>query len=105
MMDAIRLTAVITEDHELTVKVPDNIPPGEVELLIQVPSQGSSTPTNLARATARAKLAAAGILSTAVRLPSSAILPTEAELDAAGKLPSNSRLSEDLINEDRDEQW
>ena len=102
-MDAIRLTAVITEDHELTVKVPDDIPPGEVELLIQLSPQASTLTANPAREAARAKLAAAGILSTAIRLPPGAILPTEAELEAAGRLPAGARLSEELISEYRDE--
>jgi hypothetical protein len=37
MMVAIRLSAVVDQDGELRVKVPDNIAPGPVELVIQSP--------------------------------------------------------------------
>ncbi|MBI1255908.1 MAG: hypothetical protein GC204_00410 [Chloroflexi bacterium] len=104
MTTAVRLSAIVTEDHELTVKVPGEIPPGRVELLIQhsvdpIPSAS----INPARDAARAKLAAAGLLSSAHHLPSGTRIPSEAEVRSAGALPSGARPSEELIHEDRDE--
>lgn len=103
MMDAIRLTGVITEDHELTVKVPDEIPPGRVEVIIQSSEAKLSPTANSPRETARMKLAAAGLLSSAHHLPPGTPIPTDAEVEAAGRLPPGARPSELLISEDRDE--
>ena len=102
MMDAVRLSGVVNEDHKLIVTVPDTVPVGPVELLIQLPDSGKTT-SNPERETARAKLAAAGLLSAAHRLPLGTPLPTDAEVEAAGILPQAARPSEELIHEDRDE--
>jgi len=102
-MVAIRLSAVVDDDHQLTVKVPEDIPVGPVELLIQVPEPGKSLPINPAREAAKAKLAAAGLLSTAHNPPSGMRIPTREEILAAGVLLPGARPLEDLINEDRDE--
>jgi hypothetical protein len=102
-MVAVRLSAVINEDRELIVKLPDNIPSGPVELLIQLPETGDAITINPAREAARAKLVAAGLLSTAHRLPSGTRIPTDAEVRAAGILPPGAKSSEELIDEDRNE--
>ena len=102
-MTTVRLTAVVTEDHKLTVKVPNEIPPGRVEVLIQQSETASSVPANPAREAARAKLAAAGLLSAAHRLPPGIAIPTDAQVQAAGVLPPGARPSEDVISEDRNE--
>lgn len=102
-MVAIRLSAVVDQDGELRVKVPDSIAPGPVELVIESPRATLPPSTNPAREAARAKFAAAGLLSSAHRLPPGAVIPTEAEVRAAGVLPPGARPSEDLINQDRDE--
>jgi hypothetical protein len=102
-MVEIRLSAVVDEDHQLTVKVPEDIPTGPVELLIQVPESGTSAVINPAREAAKAKLAAAGLLSTAHNPRPGIRIPTEEEVLAAGILPLGARPSEDLIDEDRDE--
>jgi hypothetical protein len=102
-MTDIWLSGVVTEDHELIVKVPEDVSPGRVNVLLQTPQSDETIPTNPAREAARAKLAAAGLLSTAIRLPPGTVLPTEEEVKAAGILPPGARPSEDLINEDREE--
>lgn len=100
-MNTIRLTAVITEEHELNLTVPDDVPIGNVEVLIrQMPSTPSNNP---AREAARTKLAAAGLLSSASYLPPGTRIPSDAEVAAAGILPPNVRPSEALVSEDRDE--
>ena len=102
-MVAVRLSAMVNEDRELIVKLPDSIPAGPVELLIQLPETGNTIVTNPARETARAKLAAAGLLSYAHHLPPGTRVPTDAEVRAAGILPPGARPSEELIDEDRNE--
>ena len=102
-MVAVRLSAMVTEDHELIVQVPQEIPVGPVELLIQTPQPSSSLIENPAREAARIKLAAAGLLSNIHRLPAGTHIPTDDEVRKAGILPPVARPSEDLINEDRNE--
>lgn len=102
-MTDIWLSGVITEDHKLIVNVPVDVPPGRVDVRIQSTPVDEVLPANPARESARARLAAAGVLSTAIRLPLGTILPTEEEVRAAGILPPGARPSEDLINEDREE--
>jgi hypothetical protein len=104
-MVAIRLPAVITEDRKLIVQLPDDVPAGAVEIEIRpqvAPQTDTGEIVNPAREAARAKLAAAGALSTAHRLPEGVIPPTEEEMYAAGVLPASARPSEELIAEDRD---
>jgi len=101
-MVTIQLSAIVDKNGQLTVKVPDNIPPGPINIIIQAPESSDAFPKNPARDVARTKLAAAGLLSSAHRLPPNARIPTDA--DAAGILPSEARPSEDLINEDRNEE-
>ncbi|MBI1277700.1 MAG: hypothetical protein GC179_06195 [Anaerolineaceae bacterium] len=100
-MVTIQLSAIVDKNGQLTVKVPDSIPPGPINIIIQSPE--SSVSANHAREAARAKLAAAGLLSSPYRLPPNTRIPTDAEVEAAGTLPSGARPSEDLINEDRNE--
>ena len=102
-MVTIQLSAIVDKNGQLTVKVPDNIPPGPINIIIQSPESYASVQINSARDAARTKLAAAGLLSSAHRLPPNTRIPTDAEVDAAGILPANARPSEDLINEDRNE--
>ncbi len=102
-MVTIQLSAIVDKNGQLTVKVPDNIPPGPINIIIQSPDTSTSPKINAAREAARAKLAAAGLLSSAHRLPPNTRIPTDAEVNAAGILPPNARPSEELINEDRNE--
>ncbi len=102
-MVAVRLSAVVTEDRELIVQVPNEIPAGPVELLIQTSQPLSPFIDNPARETARAKLAAAGLLSNIHRLPLGTRIPTDDEVREAGILPPGARPSEDLIKDDRNE--
>ena len=95
-MVIVRVSGRVTEDHELTARVPDTIPPGPVELLIQFPDTAAPN-------AARAKLAAAGLLSAAHPLPPGTRVPSDAEVRAAGILPKEARPSEELIDEDRAE--
>jgi hypothetical protein len=94
----ITLSAVISEDHHLSIELPDDSLVGEVKLVIY-----PAEPTNSGREAARAKLAAAGLLGQAHLLPAGIYEPTEEELLAAGTLPPGARPTHELIAEDRDE--
>jgi hypothetical protein len=102
-MVAVRLSAIVNENRELVVKVPENIPTGPVELLIQLPDSIQTHPVNPAREAARAKLAAGGLLSAAHHLAPGTRIPTDAEVRAAGILPAGARPTEALVDEDRNE--
>lgn len=94
LMVDVRLNGIVTDDHRLVVELPSDIPPGEVEILIR-------TVSTRVRDSARAKLAAAGLLSSAHHPDPDMIRPTDAEVEAAGRLPPGARGSEELVDEDR----
>lgn len=102
-MVTIQLSAIVDKNGQLTVKVPDNILPGPINIIIQAPDAADKVVTNPAWEAARTKLAAAGLLSSAHRMPPHTHIPTDEEVRAAGILPPNARPSEDLISEDREE--
>lgn len=104
-MTPILLSAVVNENHELVVTLPDDIPVGPVELLLQ---PVASSPVSVAEpATERerisAKLLAGGLLVKPEDFgisPSVQPLPLEERLKI-GKMPPGARPVEDLIDEDR----
>ena len=102
-MIAIKLSAVVGKDRKLVLDLPEETPTGMVEVIIQSPLPTPRTVSNPAREAARAKLAAARLLSTTHHLPDGTLIPTDTEVLAAGQLPPGSRPSEALISEDRDE--
>jgi hypothetical protein len=102
-MVAVKLSAVVGEDRQLVIHVPDEVPLGPVELVIQSTQVQPVTSPNSVREAARAKLMAAGILLTHVEVPEDAVPLTLEERRRIGKMPPGSRLSEELIDEDRGE--
>lgn len=104
-MVAIRLNAVVGDDRKLIIQLPNDIPPGDIELIVRTvePNTASTTLVNPAREAAKAKLLAAGALVTVFNVPSEAVRLTVEERMRLGTLPSDSKSSLDLINEDRGE--
>jgi hypothetical protein len=103
-MVAIKLNAVVDEDHKLVVNVPEDIPTGPVELVIRSTIQLSSdTEIQSVHEAARAKLLAAGALVTEFEIPDGARRLSIEERKQLGTLPSGARSLLDLINEDRGE--
>jgi len=100
-MVTIHLKGRLTDDRRLIVDIPDDIPSGDVQLTLEIP-ENVSTP-NEATARARAKFAAAGMLSTAVKAPPGTLPLTEEELIELGTLPPGSPSILDMVNEDRGE--
>lgn len=105
-MNAIRLSAVVNENHELIVTLPDDIPVGPVELLLQpiaIPDEAQEPTTERERVLAQ--LRAAGLLVKPEDLgisPSVKPLPLEQRLKI-GQMPVGARPVEDLVDEDRGE--
>ena len=105
-MIAVRINAVIGDDRKLTIQLPDNVPPGEVEVVIRSNESTASTekmPINAARGAARLKLSALGALVTDFDVPANANRLSVEERMRIGTLPDNARSSLDLIDEDRGE--
>lgn len=98
------LSTEIGEDRRLVIDLPGDIPAGPVEVVVR--SLGDSTSPLLSnpnpeREAVRAKLAAAGFLSTTWDTLEGAQELTEAERLRLGTLPAWARPSEELIDEDR----
>lgn len=99
-MDAEPIPVLVGEDRRLVIDVPPNVPVGPADVVI-VPRNGRRTRTTLAREVARAKLRAAGALSTIVYAPADTRPTTEDELLRLGQLAPGARPSEELIDEGR----
>jgi len=101
-MNAVTLSVEIPANHHLELDLPPELPVGTAQITIhpQLLSDESMA-TNAAREVIRAKMLAAGILSTVHRAPEGAhSLPPE-ERERIWKLFSQGRPSDELINEDR----
>ena len=96
-MVRVHLTGKITEDRRLIVELPNDIPAGEVQITLEA----AELPSVPNKANARAKLAAAGALSTVSKAPAGTLPPTQEELVELGALPSGSPSVLDLIDADR----
>ena len=99
-MDSITIPIVIGEDRRLNIQLPAEVPVGPAELVVK-PREDSASFMNPAREAARAKLLAAGLLSTAHVAPKDAVRLSDEELQRLGTLPPGSASLDDMINEDR----
>jgi hypothetical protein len=108
-MDAIAISVMVGEDRRLVIDLPAHMPVGPAELVIR-PREIETTKSaetksdvivNPAHEAARAKLLAAGILSTAHRAPDGAAPLSDEEMQRLGQRPPGSKSLDELINEDR----
>ncbi len=97
-MDAIIISTTLGEDRRLVIDLPPDTPVGPLEVTIR-PAAEPKKP--LTRAEARARLEAAGKLSTTTHAPEGAKPLSAEEIFRIGKLPPGARPSEELIDEDR----
>jgi hypothetical protein len=97
-MTTIRITGVLTEDRQLIVKVPDEVPSGTVQVVFELPEVMRKTTAAVERA--RAKLAAAGALSSAWKAPHDMTMPSDDE--PLVDIPPGPSIDE-IIDEDRNE--
>jgi hypothetical protein len=93
-MVAIRLSAMVSKDRRLIVDLPEDVPVGPVELLLQ-PVQANEG------ASLRELLRAAGALANHDDLDEDAEYVSDEELDSLGTLPPGSATALELIDEDR----
>jgi hypothetical protein len=101
LMDAIRLSVDIGEDRRLVIDLPADTPIGQAELIIKPYEEPKIQTTNPAREVARAKLAAAGALSTTHHVTEDAPMLTPKEQQRVWEQFSQGRTSDEIINEER----
>ena len=104
-MNTIRLSGLVNEKHELIVTLPDDVPVGPVELVLQPIANSSEIveePTT-ERERVRAQLMAAGILVKPedMGIPPDLEYVSDEELIELGRLPPGAPTSDQLIDEDR----
>lgn len=109
--EPIILSTVIGDDHKLVLDLPPDTPTGPVEIRLVVSPAEAEPVVDEAEAIAkwrqereriRAKLAAAGFLSTVnYDIPEDAEELSDEELYELGKLPPGSRSSEEILDEIR----
>lgn len=105
-MTAIHLNAVIGDDRKLIVQLPDDMPTGEVEVVIrsshltEVTGQALYNPV---REVARRKLMAENALVTSFDVPADARRLSVEERMRIGTLSETTMSSLDIINDDRGE--
>jgi hypothetical protein len=92
-MDVVVLLLEVGEDRRLTIQVPNDIPLGKVEVTLR------ATDKPLTREEARARLLAAGALSTAHHVPD--IPEAISDEDLPIPLPPGSLSIDQIIDEDR----
>jgi hypothetical protein len=102
-MASVTIKAIVEEDRQLHIALPDEMPLGPVEITIK------SVPEivlggELTREQARAILAAAGLLGTGPYPPGTVRL-TEEEQEELGRLFGGEPDMATLISQDRDERW
>jgi hypothetical protein len=93
-MVAIRLSAMVSKDRRLIVDLPDDVPVGPVELIVQ------PLPVNQAPSV-RELLLAAGVLAHYDDLDEDADYVADDELEQLGTLPPGSPSALELIDDDR----
>lgn len=102
-MVAVKLSVYVGEDRNVTIKFPDEVPVGQVDLIVQIPSEPAETKANPERERLRAKLLAAGAILTQVDVPPGARRLSVADRMRLGMMPPGTPTALDLINEDRGE--
>jgi hypothetical protein len=85
MVTEVRMAATVGDDRRLDVQLPADAPTGPVEVIVRAaaaPASEAAAPGSAARTAARAKMAAAGFLSEAHRVPPGAQALSVDELSA-----------------------
>jgi hypothetical protein len=100
-MESLTIRVVVGADRRLVIDLPASTPLGPAEVVVRPYPDGSGESERSARERARAKLLAAGFLTTDIHAPQGAIPLSSEEIAQLGRLPSGARPSEDLIDEDR----
>ena len=104
-MNTIRLSGLVNENHELIVTLPDDVPVGPVELVLQ-PVANAPEPVKeptTEREQVLAQLRAAGLLVKPedMHIPPNLEYVSDEELLEIGILPEDAPRSDQLIDEGR----
>jgi hypothetical protein len=100
-METITIPVVVGEERRLILDLPASVPVGPAEIVIRPRTTGAEAPADDAREAMRAKLLAAGFLSTATSAPPGTMPLSNDDLARLGQLAPGARPSEVLIDEDR----
>ena len=100
-MEAVTIPVVVGADRRLVLDLPPSTPIGPANVVILPHTHGADERATPSRDTARAKLLAAGFLTTDICASERAAPLSDEDLAHLGQLPTGARLSEDLIDEDR----
>ena len=102
-MVTVTVQAIVGNDRQLTIVLPDEVPAGAVEVTITaIPASPDIAPGGeLTRDRLRTLLAAEGALSTTRYAPPDATPLTDEEREELGRLPPGSPDTSQLIDEDR----
>ena len=103
-MNSIRLTGVVNEKHELIVTLPDDVPVGPVELVLQPvaePEQAKEPLTERERVLAQLRAAGLLVKPEDLVIPANLEYVSDEELIELGRLPPGAPSSDQLIDEDR----
>jgi hypothetical protein len=106
-MTLVTLKAILDEDRQLHITLPDEMPLGPVEVTVKsVPVKlGMAMGPEVSREQARAILAGAGLLSTAHYASADAELLAAEEQEEPLRLPDGAPDTSTLLEESRRERW
>ncbi len=103
------IETILDENRKLIVDLPPDTPTGQVEVqlivrpILHVDENAQLTEWRVEYERIRAKLAAAGALSTIWKAPEDAVELSDEELWELGQMPPGAPSSEQLVREDRGE--
>lgn len=106
-MTLIRIKVVIEEDRQLHIALPDDMPLGPAEVIVESSATGPEITSGheLTREQWRERFAAAGLLSTGSYAPPDAKPLSEEEREELAQLYSGEPSVSDMIIEDRRDRW
>jgi hypothetical protein len=101
MQKSVTIVAVVDENRHLEIDLPADAPTGPVELTIRPVTLPDAEEHDLTREAARAKLHAAGILSTTSYAAPDAVPLSSSEREQLGRLFAGPQSIAALIDEER----
>lgn len=104
-MKPIKLTAEVDESRRLIIDLPDDMPLGTVEVVIQQVSFEPLDPSQpLIREEVKRRMQALGLMAE-IDVPPDAVELSEQERHHIWRLVADKRSTLDLVNEDREERF
>src|SRR3712207_1551351 len=101
MKHSITLNAVVGEERQITIQLPEDMPLGPVEVTVTPQAMSDTEIPELTRETARQKLAEAGFLSALSYAPPDTTALTSEEREHIGGLFASTEPLSTIIDADR----